>query len=50
MKRGEEFGYIKITLRGEAEEKPICITRKIDTSNKSEWLLNGKAIILILES
>ncbi|CAO2817373.1 unnamed protein product [Amaranthus hypochondriacus] len=42
VKRGEEFGYIKITLRGEVEENPICITRKIDTSNKSEWLLNGK--------
>ncbi|KAL2927106.1 Structural maintenance of chromosomes protein 5 [Bienertia sinuspersici] len=42
VKRGEESGYIKITLRGESREEQIGITRKIDTSNKSEWLLNGK--------
>ncbi|XP_021736294.1 structural maintenance of chromosomes protein 5-like [Chenopodium quinoa] len=41
VKRGEESGYIKITLRGESREERIVITRKIDTSNKSEWLLNG---------
>ncbi|KAL2936152.1 Structural maintenance of chromosomes protein 5 [Bienertia sinuspersici] len=42
VKRGEESGYIKITLRGDSREEQIGITRKIDTSNKSEWLLNGK--------
>ncbi|CAK9152309.1 unnamed protein product [Ilex paraguariensis] len=43
VKRGEESGHIKISLRGETEEK-ITITRKIDTCNKSEWLLNGNAV------
>lgn len=29
-------------MRGDSREEQISITRKIDTSNKSEWLLNGK--------
>lgn len=41
MKRGEESGYIKISLRGETELEKIVITRKIDTSNRSEWAING---------
>lgn len=41
MKRGEESGYIKISLRGDTAEEKIMITRKIDTHNKSEWVLNG---------
>ncbi|XP_010694874.1 structural maintenance of chromosomes protein 5 isoform X2 [Beta vulgaris subsp. vulgaris] len=44
VKRGEESGYTKITLRGDSGEEQICITRKIDTSNKSEWQLNGKMV------
>ncbi|XP_060670255.1 structural maintenance of chromosomes protein 5 isoform X2 [Ziziphus jujuba] len=44
VKRGEESGYTKITLRGETEEQQISIMRKIDTRNKSEWLFNGKAV------
>ncbi|KAK4414494.1 Structural maintenance of chromosomes protein 5 [Sesamum alatum] len=44
VKRGEESGYIKISLRGESKEEPITITRKIDTRNKSEWLFNGKVV------
>ncbi|KAL0425656.1 UNVERIFIED_CONTAM: Structural maintenance of chromosomes protein 5 [Sesamum radiatum] len=44
VKRGEESGYIKISLRGESKEEPITITRKIDTRNKSEWVFNGKAV------
>ncbi|CAA0808920.1 Structural maintenance of chromosomes protein 5 [Striga hermonthica] len=44
VKRGEEYGYIKICLRGETKEEPITITRKIDTRNKSEWLYNGKVV------
>ncbi|KAL7158055.1 hypothetical protein ABFS83_02G117600 [Erythranthe nasuta] len=44
VKRGEESGYVKICLRGEREEDPITITRKIDTRNKSEWLFNGKVV------
>lgn len=43
MKRGEDSGYIKISLRGESEDEQITITRKIDVYNKSEWLFNGKA-------
>ncbi|WOK96810.1 structural maintenance of chromosomes protein 5 isoform X2 [Canna indica] len=44
VKRGEDSGYIKISLRGDTEMEKICITRKIDTSNKSEWVLNGVAV------
>lgn len=42
MKRGEESGHIKISLRGDTKDEQINITRKIDTRNKSEWLFNGK--------
>lgn len=44
VKRGEESGYIQISLRGESKEEHITITRKIDTRNKSEWLFNGKMV------
>ncbi|XP_070043138.1 structural maintenance of chromosomes protein 5 isoform X1 [Nicotiana tabacum] len=44
VKRGEESGYIKISLRGETKEEQLIITRKIDTRNKSEWIFNGKAV------
>ncbi|CAA0815217.1 Structural maintenance of chromosomes protein 5, partial [Striga hermonthica] len=44
VKRGEEYVYIKICLRGETKEELITITRKIDTHNKSEWLYNGKVV------
>ncbi|XP_010547291.1 PREDICTED: structural maintenance of chromosomes protein 5 [Tarenaya hassleriana] len=42
VKRGEESGYIKILLRGNAKEEEVTIVRKIDTRNKSEWMFNGK--------
>lgn len=41
VKRGEESGYIKISLRGDTKEEHLNIMRKIDTRNKSEWLFNG---------
>ncbi|XP_078148221.1 structural maintenance of chromosomes 5 [Carex rostrata] len=44
VKRGEESGYIKISLRGDTAEEKIMITRKIDTHNKSEWVLNGVTV------
>ncbi|XP_072953823.1 structural maintenance of chromosomes protein 5 isoform X1 [Typha angustifolia] len=44
VKRGEESGYIKISLRGDTAKEIITITRKIDTRNKSEWVLNGVAV------
>lgn len=44
VKRGEDSGYIKISLRGESEDEQITITRKIDTYNKSEWLFNRKVV------
>lgn len=44
VKRGEESGYIKISLRGETKEDQLTIVRKIDTRNKSEWIFNGKAV------
>ncbi|KAJ4767251.1 Structural maintenance of chromosomes protein 5 [Rhynchospora pubera] len=44
VKRGEERGYIKISLRGDTAEEKIVIMRKMDTNNKSEWVLNGVAV------
>ncbi|KAK7369640.1 hypothetical protein VNO80_11682 [Phaseolus coccineus] len=44
VKRGEESGYIKITLRGDRKEEHISIMRKISTNNKSEWLFNGNVV------
>ncbi|KAB1224969.1 Structural maintenance of chromosomes protein 5 [Morella rubra] len=44
VKRGEESGYIKISLRGDTKDEEITIMRRIDTHNKSEWLTNGKAV------
>ncbi|XAR54385.1 hypothetical protein NMG60_11029487 [Bertholletia excelsa] len=44
VKRGEESGYIKISLRGEAKDDRITIMRKIDIRNKSEWVSNGKVV------
>ncbi|XP_062115541.1 structural maintenance of chromosomes protein 5 isoform X2 [Humulus lupulus] len=44
VKRGEESGYTKITLRGATKEERITIMRKMDARNKSEWLLNGKVV------
>lgn len=47
VKRGEESGYIKITLRGDHKEEHITIMRKINTNNKSEWLFNGEIFITL---
>ncbi|RDX71619.1 Structural maintenance of chromosomes protein 5, partial [Mucuna pruriens] len=44
VKRGEESGYIKITLRGDHKEEHITIMRRINTNNKSEWLFNGNVV------
>ncbi|XP_044488999.1 structural maintenance of chromosomes protein 5 isoform X2 [Mangifera indica] len=44
VKRGEESGYIKISLRGAPKDEQIIVMRKIDTHNKSEWLFNGKVV------
>ncbi|RWR76688.1 structural maintenance of chromosomes protein 5 isoform X1 [Cinnamomum micranthum f. kanehirae] len=44
VKRGEESGFIKISLRGDTTDEQICITRKINTQNRSEWLVNGKTV------
>ncbi|KAI4333084.1 hypothetical protein L6164_017934 [Bauhinia variegata] len=44
VKRGEESGYIKITLREDRKEEHFTIVRKINTNNKSEWLFNGKVV------
>ncbi|CAL5041228.1 unnamed protein product [Urochloa decumbens] len=44
VKRGEVTGHVKISLRGDTPDDKICITRKIDTKNKSEWLLNGATV------
>ncbi|KAM0898142.1 hypothetical protein ACQ4PT_022104 [Festuca glaucescens] len=44
VKRGEDSGHVKLSLRGDAPGRDICITRKIDTNNKSEWLLDGASV------
>ncbi|CAN1132559.1 Structural maintenance of chromosomes protein 5 [Linum perenne] len=44
VKRGEDSGYIKISLKGSSNDEKITITRKIDTRNKSEWLFNGNVV------
>ncbi|KAK2440243.1 structural maintenance of chromosomes protein [Trifolium repens] len=44
VKRGEESGHIKITLRGDQKDEHITIMRKINTSNKSEWFFNGNIV------
>lgn len=46
IKRGEESGYIKISLRGETKEEQLTIRRKIDTRNKSEWIFNGHILMM----
>ncbi|MQL85557.1 hypothetical protein Taro_018094 [Colocasia esculenta] len=46
VKRGEDSGSIKISLRGYTPDQQIIITRKIDTQKKSEWQLNGRCLIL----
>lgn len=44
VKRGEDSGYIKISLRGDTKDEHLTIMRKIDTRNKSEWFFNGKVV------
>lgn len=44
VKRGEESGWIKITLQDWNPDSKICITRKINKQNKSEWLLEENRI------
>jgi hypothetical protein len=42
VKRGEKSGHVSLSLRDDAPGcRDIRITRKIDTNNKSEWLLDG---------
>ncbi|KAJ4829096.1 Structural maintenance of chromosomes protein 5 [Turnera subulata] len=44
VKRGEESGHVKISLRGNTKDERLIITRKIDTHNKSEWSFNGRVV------
>uniref|UniRef100_A0A0E0DVB5 Structural maintenance of chromosomes protein 5 n=1 Tax=Oryza meridionalis TaxID=40149 RepID=A0A0E0DVB5_9ORYZ len=44
VKRGEDSGHVKISLRGNTPDHKLCITRKIDTNNKSEWQLDGTTV------
>ena len=46
MKRGEETGYIKISLRGNTKEERLTIMRKTDMCSKLEWLFNGMLFVL----
>ena len=42
VKRGEESGWVKLTLRGASPGQILVITRKINKQNKSDWLLDGE--------
>ncbi|KAH7315165.1 hypothetical protein KP509_21G036900 [Ceratopteris richardii] len=44
VKRGEESGWVKLTLRGMSAGESVTITRKINKQNKSDWLLDGRAV------
>ncbi|KAL5708300.1 Structural maintenance of chromosomes protein 5 [Ranunculus cassubicifolius] len=44
VKRGEESGFIRISLRGDTVGEQLTITRRIDMRNKSEWMFNGKVV------
>uniref|UniRef100_A0A0D9XTG6 Structural maintenance of chromosomes protein 5 n=1 Tax=Leersia perrieri TaxID=77586 RepID=A0A0D9XTG6_9ORYZ len=44
VKRGEESGPARISLRGYTPDQTISITRKIDTKNKSEWQIDGSTV------
>ncbi|KAF9596901.1 hypothetical protein IFM89_013949 [Coptis chinensis] len=45
VKRGEDAGFIRISLRGDTMGEQLTITRQIESkSNKSEWLFNGKSV------
>uniref|UniRef100_A0A0E0PS92 Structural maintenance of chromosomes protein 5 n=1 Tax=Oryza rufipogon TaxID=4529 RepID=A0A0E0PS92_ORYRU len=44
VKRGEDSGHVKISLRGNTPDHKLCITRKVDTNNKSEWQLDGTTV------
>ncbi|XP_044985561.1 structural maintenance of chromosomes protein 5 [Hordeum vulgare subsp. vulgare] len=45
VKRGEESGHVRLSLRSQSQQaSDIHITRKIDTNNKSEWLLDGATV------
>nr|XP_051205339.1 uncharacterized protein LOC127319165 [Lolium perenne] len=51
VKHGEDSSHVRLSLRGDAPGRDIHITRKIDTNNKSEWLLHGNpATPLITDS
>ncbi|GJM97641.1 hypothetical protein PR202_ga14581 [Eleusine coracana subsp. coracana] len=47
VERGEVSGHIKISLPGGTPDDKIFITRKIDNTNKSEWLLNDDGSIML---
>ncbi|CAM0953973.1 unnamed protein product [Alopecurus aequalis] len=42
VKRGEDSGHVTLSLRGHAPGRRDI--RKIDTNNKSEWLLDGATV------
>ncbi|CAM6102353.1 unnamed protein product [Calypogeia fissa] len=44
VKRGEDSGWIKITLRGDSPNESLVIKRKINNRNKSEWFFNDQQV------
>ncbi|KAL2636129.1 hypothetical protein R1flu_007608 [Riccia fluitans] len=44
VKRGEESGWTKISLRGNSANEAVVITRRINIRNKSDWSLNDRSV------
>ncbi|XP_024515429.1 structural maintenance of chromosomes protein 5 [Selaginella moellendorffii] len=43
VKRGEDCGWVEITLRGDSPDASTIIKRSFNKQNKSEWQLNGRS-------
>jgi hypothetical protein len=45
VKRGEESGWVKVSLCGHSPGQTIKITRKINKQSKSEWIIEGTLLL-----
>jgi len=44
VKRGEESGWVKVSLCGHSPGQTIKITRKINKQSKSEWIIEDRGV------
>eukprot|EP00250_Pteridium_aquilinum_P020889 c2497_g1_i1 orf=333-3566(-) len=44
VKRGEESGWVRLTLRGMSAGETVEIQRKINKQNKTDWFLGGRPV------